>query len=86
MYRDPLTQADMAYERYKKLTPTGDDNYIPDDELEHVGTATTQLIDEADSTSREPAASALAATIDAGLIGEEHPRGAGSPSPVKREE
>ena len=86
MYKDPMTQADMAYERYKKLTPTEDESYIPDDELENVGTATTHLIEQANSTSREPAASALAQKVDTGLLGEEHPRGAGSPSPVKREE
>lgn len=89
MYKDPLTQADMAYNRYKKLNPTEEESDLPKDDSENVGTVTSQNLSqhadtsEQDNTRSEPASSALSENVqDSGLV-QDNPRGPGSPSPER---
>lgn len=90
MYKDPSSQADMAYERYKKLSPPSTEPDIPESDMEYVGTVTDRegLAPRTGAKQAEPVRSALADPLedrirDSGGT-DNRPRGPGSALPQER--
>ncbi|WP_018885125.1 hypothetical protein [Paenibacillus massiliensis] len=84
MYKDPLSQADLAYERYNKLSPPSSEPDIPESDMEYVGTVTDHegLASIPGFKKAEPVRSALADPFEVRMrdsrSADHRPRGPGS--------
>ncbi|MDO7907137.1 hypothetical protein Q5741_12025 [Paenibacillus sp. JX-17] len=88
MMKDPMSEADKAFERYQKMGISEPDVQIPDHDMENVSTVTTQGVSEDVSEERyiaeRPVKSALSETVNSSGIGENAVPGPGSPEPEER--